>query len=192
VTSRDSVRKSWFVWFLAQLGVGLLSGIAVFFAGFGTLAVSKNVMLALTAAFLALIIVTAVCRRQAAGALLLGPALAIVASLPLMTTAGGGRDPVRAEAEQMLGSVKGQVRFVYAKYGETSNIRTLTGPREAGGCEILPSELQGKYYRVRDQVTLTETGAVLYADPMPPVKDKGICTITFNWSGGDGRFTWDP
>jgi len=192
VTSRDSVRKSWFVWLLAQLGVGLLSGIAVFFAGFGTLAVSKSEMLALTAAFLALIIVTAVCRRQAAGALLLGPALAIVASLPLMTTTGDGRHPARAEAEQMLGSVKGQVRVVAAKNGDASNIRTLTGPREAGGCEILPSELQGKYYRVRDQVTLTETGAVLYADPMPPAKDKGICTITFNWNGGDGRFTWDP
>lgn len=115
-------------------------------------------------------------------------ATAFLASLPLVTT--GGRDATRAEAEQMLGSLRGQARIAYAKRGLPP--RTLTGPVGQGGCGVVTSELQGKYFRVRDEIVPTETAAMLFADPMPGSEHEGSCTLTFNWHGGDGEFTWSP
>lgn len=111
-------------------------------------------------------------------------------SIPLVTT--GGRDAIRAEAEQMLGSMKGQTRLAYAKLDGHDNIRTLTGPVGQGGCGIEPDELQGKYFRVRDEVTVAEIGFTLFADPISASEHKGSCAITVNWAGGDGVFTWTP
>lgn len=113
-----------------------------------------------------------------------------LAVIPLVNTSS--RDPIRAEAEQMLGSIKGQVRVAVGKQGHARDLRTLTGPVGAGGCGVSTAELQGRFFRVRDQVIVTETGAILYADPMPGHEDRGTCTVTFNWSGGDGVFTWSP
>lgn len=117
-------------------------------------------------------------------------AAAFLASIPLVTT--GSRDATRAEAEQMLGSLKGQTRLAYAKLDGHDNIRTLTGPVGQGGCGAVPGDLQGRYFRVRDEVTVTETGFTLFADPMPGYEHKGTCTVTANWGGGDGVFIWDP
>lgn len=180
---------------IANLCAALFSMLVTLLCGFVAFLAAEQVWLVGLGLLLGSALSTALFwtrRRVAAVSAVAASAVAALTLALIPVVNDSSRDAVKAEAEQMLGSIKGQVRVVYARQGSSGNIRTLTGPREAGGCGVLPAELEGKYFRIRDQVVLTETGAILYADPTPLAKDKGICTVTFNWSGGDGVFTWDP
>lgn len=179
------------LWLGKQVGVGVLSGIATVFAGFGTLAASEIPLLAGFVACPAAVSIAALFRRQAVGALLLGPAIAIVAVIPLITTTGGHNGPTSG-CEQMLVEASGAARIAYANAGTHKGIRTLTGPPEQGGCGVAPSELQGRYFRIRDEVVVTATGASLVAEPLPGNERWGKCTYTFAWEGGQGEFVWSP
>lgn len=179
------------LWLGNQVGVGLLSAVAVIAAALGTQFLTEIPLLAVIFAGLAAIAVAVSARRQAAGALFLGPAMALIILMivPVLTQKPDYTDHFRAEAEQMLASLKGQARVAHAT--ERSNsIRTLTGPPEQGGCGVAPSELQGRYFRIRDEVVVTATGATLVAEPLPGNEKWGKCTYTFSWEGGDGVFTW--
>jgi hypothetical protein len=116
------------------------------------------------------------------------PILAL-AAIPLLTS--NTRDARRAEGEQMLGSLRGLVRITYAKQGTHTGIRTLTGSENIGGCGASPMELRGKYYVVRDNVESRMSGARLTCDPTTSQSD-GSGHVDFEWSGGEGRYTWDP
>lgn len=98
------------------------------------------------------------------------------------------RDAKRAEAEHMLGSLKGEARVAYAKRGLIP--QTLTGPVDQGGCEVRPEELLGERFRVLDQVLSIDGKGKLIATPLPGNESEGVCVVTFNWGGGDGRFAW--
>lgn len=181
------------LWLAKQMGAGLLSAVAVIAVGLGTQFLTEIPLLAVIFAGLAALAVAASARRQAAGALFLGPAMAIIILMivPVLTQKPDYTDHFRAEAEQMLVSLKGQARVAHAT--ERSNsIRTLTGPPEQGGCGVAPSELQGRYFRIRDEVVVTATGATLVAEPLPGNAKWGKCTYTFAWEGGQGEFVWSP
>jgi len=101
-----------------------------------------------------------------------------------------GRDARRAEAEQMLGSMKSQVRATYARTGDTSGIQTLTGavPPTGNGCNVAEAELEGKYFTILDKVEVTDEDFTITAVSVNG-KD-GKCKLTSTWSGGSGTFTW--
>lgn len=109
-----------------------------------------------------------------------------LAAIPLITS--NTRDARRAEGEQMLGSMKGQVRVAYAKLGAAS-MTTLTGAIGTGGCGVSATELTGKYFSVDNVVTpVGTTGFTLSTN----TTSDGECTLTTNWGGGDGTFSWNP
>lgn len=187
MSSEAAITKA--TWAVKQLAAGTLAFFAVPAAGIACSQYSWIVYVAAMAT--TLVALAFVLRRQALAVLVLGGAPAIVVSLvPFMVS--GTRDAKRAEAEQVLGSVKGQVRVAYKERRGHQGLRTLTGSLDDGGCGFSPAELQGKYFRVRDEIVVTETGATLFADPMPGYEKEGNCTVVFNWHGGDGVFTWDP
>jgi len=103
-----------------------------------------------------------------------------LAAIPLITS--NTRDARRAEGEQMMGSLKGQARVSFAKTGTAPATLTVAGVNAA--------ERQGKYFNVSDTVTVVtaNVSARLQADPATTSDGTGTCT--FNWSGGDGSFSW--
>ncbi|MBE7492835.1 MAG: prepilin-type N-terminal cleavage/methylation domain-containing protein [Planctomycetes bacterium] len=114
-----------------------------------------------------------------------------LAAIPLITS--NTRDARRAEGEQILGSMKGQVRVAYAKLGGHTNISQLTGAIGTGGCGVLAAEMTGKYFNVTDSVSnKTNTGATLVATAQAGNASDGAAVLAFNWGGGDGSFTWSP
>lgn len=89
----------------------------------------------------------------------------------------------------MLGSVKNQWRVAYAK-GEGKYWPTrLTGSIEEGGGGMDPSELEGKYYRVVDEVIQLSDGRAMIK-AVPVTADKEWVELTFKPEGGDGEFEW--
>lgn len=178
------------LWLLESLGVALASAAIAAVGGIGMMFFFKE-LLAVVLGFLwgtGLAATFFWSRRWVVMTAALAAALLI--SIPLFTP--GHRESPSAEAEQMLGSMKGRTRVAYAKLGTAANIRTLTGPVGQGGCGVAPGELQGKYFRVRDEVIVTETSFTLFADPIPGHERMGTCTLTFKRGGGDGVFTWTP
>lgn len=87
----------------------------------------------------------------------------------------------------MMGSLKGQVRVAFAR--DKVLPRKLTGLATEGGAGAVPSELQGKYFRVLDEVHDLGNGqAALKA--VPQTSDEQWGWIVFNLDGGDGVFGW--
>lgn len=112
-----------------------------------------------------------------------------LAAIPLITS--NTRDARRAEGEQILGSMKGQVRVAYAKLGSSTGITKLTGAIGTGGCGVVNSERTGKYFTVPDAVTTATANFTMTATANGTSTD-GTCTLTCNWGGGDGTFSWNP
>ena len=114
-----------------------------------------------------------------------------LAAIPLITS--NTRDARRAEGEQILGSMKGQVRVAYAKLGAHTGITTLTGAIGTGGCGVQAAERTGKYFVVADSVSnKSNTSASLTANAQAGNSSDGGCVLTFQWGGGDGAFVWSP
>ena len=111
-----------------------------------------------------------------------------LAAVPLITH--NARDARRAEAEVMMGSFRSQVRAVSARIADPSVIVTLTGsPAPVGtGCNVLPHELQGKYYIIQDELITSPMECTIVA--LPLVGSDGAGSHSFAWSGGEGRYTW--
>lgn len=104
---------------------------------------------------------------------------------------GGTYTARRAEGEQMMGSARGSARVAMAKAGEGAVIRRLTGDYTEGGSGMKPSELEGKYYRLRDEIELTPDGGIITCDPIDSKHD-GVGRHHFRWESGDGQFEWEP
>lgn len=100
------------------------------------------------------------------------------------------RDARRSEGEQILGSMKGQVRVAYAKLGGHAGINKLTGAIGKGGCGVVASELAGKYFKMRDKVASTDASAKLMCEPTLDDSKDGFCVFEFKWGGGDGTYIW--
>lgn len=87
----------------------------------------------------------------------------------------------------MMGSLKGQVRVAYAR--DRVLPRKLTGLASEGGAAVDPIELQGKYFRVLDEVYDLGNGkAALKA--VPQTSDEQWGWVVFDLNGGDGKFGW--
>lgn len=174
---------------LAKTGVVLASAGLTFVTGFGLGFALRSLEGFFIGSLAGIILAAGLFRRRRWLALVVSVTTMLTClSVNLMFTPGT-RDARRAEGEQILGSMKGRVRVAYAKLDSHNDIRTLTGPIGQGGCGVPPEELKGKYFRVRDQVTITEQGRVLVAEPVQAESD-GVCTLTFALTGGDGKFVW--
>lgn len=91
-----------------------------------------------------------------------------------------------AQGEQMLASMKGQVRVSYAKTGvRPGKLTGVIGEKELG-CGVVQSELDGKYYKIRDTVRGAKAWGAMIAEP----KEEGLKwqLILFKFAGGDGEF----
>ena len=113
-----------------------------------------------------------------------------LAAIPLITN--NARDARRAEGEQMMGSMKSQVRTTYARTGNSGNITQLSGPvfPTGTGCNVTPTELNGKYFTMQDGVLTTALDFTLTTDANNGTDGTG--TLVATWSGGDGNFSWPP
>lgn len=141
------------------------------------------------APFIIVVSIALIHDKRSRGPLLVGlVAMPLASVLAWIATTSPHRESRRAEAEQMLGSLKGQARVAYAKRGLIP--QTLTGPFDQGGSEVWPEELQGRHFRVLDQVLSIEGKGKLIATPLAGNESEGVCVVTFNWGGGDGTFTW--
>ncbi len=177
-------------WLLKQAGAGLLAALLVPGAGIGTLWLGGGLYSALIAILTTLVGLGFVFRRQLLTMVLLGLIGVVVALFQLVT--GGSVHAEGAEGEQMLSSMSGHARVAYTTQGQPKHIRTLTGPVGSGECGVAPNALQGKYFRVRDEVIIANDNTfILTAEPILNSRD-GFGTLTSNWSGGDGVFTWNP
>ena len=116
--------------------------------------------------------------------------LAAVAFWMVMPT-GGTYELRRAAGEQLLGSARGSARVAMAKAGEGAVIRRLTGDYTQGGSGMKPSELEGKYYRLRDEIEITPDGGIITCDPIASQHD-GVGRHHFRWDSGGGQFEWEP
>lgn len=183
-------RPSLLIGTLKHLGAGLLALVLVPAVGIGGFVLSESpyvLFLGWFATFGGLLLAL---RRQAVAVLIFGLAGLAIAMIPLITTTGHPKP--RSEAEQMLGLMVGRARAAHTRSGDPSKIKRLTGSLEEGGCGLKPEDLRGKYFRVRDEVRLTPTGATLVAEPMPGLQEWGTCEYTFHWKTGEGTFTWAP
>ncbi|MBX3475384.1 MAG: hypothetical protein KF754_13485 [Planctomycetes bacterium] len=91
-----------------------------------------------------------------------------------------------AEGEQMLGSMRGQVRVAYAKAGAAPKKLTgATGDTDFGA-GVSKEELDGKYFKIRDTVRGSKGWGALIADP----KEEGLqwVLVLFKYAGGGGEF----
>ncbi|MBX3473649.1 MAG: prepilin-type N-terminal cleavage/methylation domain-containing protein [Planctomycetes bacterium] len=111
-----------------------------------------------------------------------------LAAIPLITS--NTRDARRAEGEQMMGSMKGQARVAYAKVGVNTEVTKLTGAigGTTKGCGVNAAELNGKYFKITDALTTTATTCTIASTANTASDGNG--SLLFNWSGGDGSFTW--
>ncbi|MBX3474457.1 MAG: hypothetical protein KF754_08750 [Planctomycetes bacterium] len=176
---------------LKSLGVAVASALITLTSGIG-LGLLIKWGPAVLVGFLAGIVTSAVLFRKRRWVAMPAGVLAPLLLMPLVVLmTPGTRDARRAEAEQMLGSMKNQVRVAYSKSNGSEHIRTLTGAIGKGGCGVYPVELTGKYYIVRDEVQVTDFGVKLVAEPRPPGERDGVGTLTFDIKGGDGEFTWE-
>lgn len=185
----DDNRRSLFYGALKHLGAGLLAMVLVPAVGIGGFWLSESpyvLFLGWFATFGGLLFLL---RRQAVAVLTFGLAGLAIAMIPLFTTTKSPK--LHAEGEQLLGSMIERVRAAQTRSGDPSKIRKLTGSLEEGGCGVNPDELQGKFFRVVDEVSVTQTGATLRAEALPANKEWGTCTYTFAWEGGNGEFTWN-
>jgi hypothetical protein len=91
-----------------------------------------------------------------------------------------------AEGEQMLASMKGQARVSYAKTGvRPGKLTGVIGEKELG-CGVVQSELDGKFYKIRDTVRGSKGWGAMIAEP----KEEGLKwqLILFKYASGDGEF----
>lgn len=100
------------------------------------------------------------------------------------------RDARRSEGEQIMASMRGQVRVAYAKLGAAKDIKKLSGAIGTGGCGVMAAELDGKYFKMRDRVASKDASAKLMCEPTLDDSQDGWCVFEFKWGGGDGTFTW--
>jgi hypothetical protein len=100
----------------------------------------------------------------------------------------------RAEAEQMLGSLRNQTRVAFAKMGESPTTLTAEMNAREMGTGVHADELVGQYFTVRDVVlsqgNLSNSTAALIADPNPGYESDGYVMITYQWGGGEPEFQW--
>lgn len=174
---------------LAKTGVVLTSAGLTVVTGFGLGVALRSLEGFFIGSLAGIILATSMFRKRRWIALTAAATtfLLHVALIPLTTS--GVRDARRAEGEQILGSMRGHVRVAYAQLGSHNGIQTLTGPIGQGGCGVPLEELKGKYFHVRNEVTFTEQGGVLVAEPVQ-VESDGVCTLTFSLFGGEGKFAW--
>lgn len=177
--------------FVTQLAAGTISFFVVLAVGVLVGTEWSSRAIPVVAMIAAVSLLCAAFRRQATSVLIVG-SLGMGLLLLAIEAPSPTRDARRAQGEQLLLVAMNQARVAYSKPDGRSGIRTLTGPSGQGGCGVQPEELQGKYFRVRDGITVTETGATLVAEPMQGHEAEGVCTLTFNWQDGDGVFTWVP
>lgn len=176
---------------LKSVGVAVASALITLASGIG-LGLLIKWGPAVLVGFLAGIVTSAVLFRKRRWVAMPAGVLAPLLLLPLVVLMTPGTSHARrAEAEQMLGSMKNQVRVAYARTNGNKDIRTLTGAIGKGGCGVYPVELTGKYYIVRDEVQVTDFGVKLVAEPAHGDSRDGTCTLTFDPKGGDGEFTWE-
>lgn len=91
-----------------------------------------------------------------------------------------------AEGELLLGSLKGQARVAYAKAAvQPRKLTGAIGEKELG-CGVVQSEMDGKYYKIRDTVRGSKGWGAMIAEP----KEEGLKwqLILFKYTGGDGEF----
>jgi hypothetical protein len=84
-----------------------------------------------------------------------------LAAIPLITT--NTRDARRSEGEQLLGSMKMRVKVAHARLNVVPP--QFTGAIGEGGCGVNPTDLEGKYYRVRDSIEGNKDRARIMCDP---------------------------
>ena len=126
---------------------------------------------------------------------LLSVGIVYVVTMPLITT--GHRDPWKAEAEQLLGSLAGQARMANAKSDGRVPTQLSVDTAAAGasdplgvGCGVNPAELRGGFYEILDRVyALPDGRAMLIAQPKN--SEKPWCAHVFEWRGASGEFIWD-
>lgn len=103
-----------------------------------------------------------------------------LAAIPLITS--NTRDARRSEGEQMMGSMKSQARVAYSKTGAAPATLTV--------CGVAAAERTGKYYTVADAIAAGQGGYAARVTANPVTASDGVGNLDFNWSGGDGAFTW--
>lgn len=179
------------LWILKALGVALASALLAVAGGIG-LAMTDSLLAAFAGSLAGIVLAVVLFHKRRWVAMPAG-FLAMILLFSLMVITPSTRDARRAEGEQLLGNARNQVRVAYAKTKGDKNIRTLTGPVGGGGCGIAPAELSGKYYRVLDEVIVSDAGVTLRVEPMPGYERDGSCSGTFAWGGGDAALVWkDP
>lgn len=94
-------------------------------------------------------------------------------------------DGPAGEGEMHLGSMKSQARVAFAKMGTAPSQLTGAMNATAKGCNVNATELEGKYYKVRDKVESNDTRGILIADPIDSAD--GWLLLVFNWAGGEGE-----
>lgn len=92
------------------------------------------------------------------------------------------------EGEQMLGSMRGQVRVAYAKMGEAPKKLVGRIGTEEYGSGVAKTELEGKYYKIRDAVYGKDGQwwGALVAEPVE--QGDNWILMFFNYAGGDAEF----
>jgi prepilin-type N-terminal cleavage/methylation domain-containing protein len=88
-----------------------------------------------------------------------------LAAIPLITA--NTRDARRSEGEQMLGSMKNQVKVAYAKLGATGMPGQLSGniTDPTPGCNVTVAQLSGKYFDITDTFVWAAPTATITAMP---------------------------
>jgi hypothetical protein len=112
------------------------------------------------------------------------------AGTPIAGSDVSTRDARRSEGEQILGSMRNRVRVAYAKMDSAPD--KLTGQVNGSGSGCDASDLEGKYFSVRDKVYHgdKENMLALIVEPMEDNGADGFGVLTFNVVNGRGEIKW--
>jgi prepilin-type N-terminal cleavage/methylation domain-containing protein len=112
-----------------------------------------------------------------------------LAAIPLITA--NTRDARRSEGEQMLGSMKNQVKVAYAKLG-TAVPATLVGSLSDGtGCNVTTAQLTGKYFTIPDSTGFASPVSTMTCTPLAGNANDGTGTGVFNMDNPSAdNITW--
>lgn len=103
-----------------------------------------------------------------------------LAAIPLITQ--NTRDARRAEGEELLGSIRNQVRAAYSK--------TNTSPGTCANAGVDTNQRTGQYFTVDDAIGGSGATGSLVAQDNPSNDNDGDGTMTFNWASGGSSIAW--
>lgn len=93
----------------------------------------------------------------------------------------------RAEAEQIMGTMRAYIRVSFARSGQVS--ATLVGKVADGAAGAEESELKGTYYTIEDKVYDAGNNQCAVI-ALPKDKADGVGLLTFKLASGEGTTTW--